>query len=142
MTQPADKVQVRYVPAPPRKPNRVRTVRRITLLILWFALMLLPLFFIIMVTQGQVIVPLGDAPEHELRVWLVSEARMRGFGIANAWEAARTETAVCVEHDVRFLLWMGEQEPSRYCECFARADASAAWSFESGGPGECEALAR
>ncbi len=142
MKPAADQVQVRYVPAAPRKPSRMRMARRIMLLVLWFALLLLPLFFIIMVTQGQIVVPLGDAPEHELRIWLVSEPRLRGFGIANAWEAERTETTVCVEHDVRFLLWMGQQEPSRFCECYGRPQSGGDWSFEAGGPDDCDTLER
>lgn len=145
MTRPSspqpDNVQVRYVPASgPQKRHPLRRPGCVAALVLWFALLIvIPVALFMLLTQGQIVIPLGDAPEQEVRIWLLSEAQVRGFGIANAWQAARSETAVCVEHDVRFLLWMGEQAPSRYCECYARVDATADWSFLSGGEGACDA---
>jgi hypothetical protein len=129
--------QVRYVPAARKKMPKSRIAARIVLVAVWFVILLIPAFFILMVVNGEFSLTLGDAPEQKLRIWLVSEIRERGFGISTGSVASRDEQNVCVQTDLRYVLWQGSQESSVYCECFARPDRSTEWSYVSGGEGTC-----
>jgi hypothetical protein len=134
---PETQPQIRYVPAAPQKTPPSRTITRIVLVIVWFIILLIPAFFILMFINGEFSIALGDAPEQKLRVWLVSEIRERGFGIATGSVASRDEMNVCVQTDVRYVLWQGSQESTVYCECFARGDGSAEWEYILGSEGTC-----
>ena len=107
------------------------------LVVVWFIILLIPAFFILMVINGEFSLTLGDAPEQKLRIWLVSEIRERGFGISTGSVTSRDEQNVCVQTDLRYLLWQGSQEPSVYCECFERLDAAAEWSYTIGWQASC-----
>jgi hypothetical protein len=128
--------QIRYVPAASKKTPPARVILRGALVAVWLLILLIPAFFIVMTINGEVTIPLGDAPEQNLRIWLISEARVRGLGVASGGVASRSETDVCVETDLRYLLWQGTQAPSTYCECFMRSGDDG-WSFASGWEGLC-----
>ncbi len=129
--------QVRYVPAAPQKTPARKTIVRAVFVALWLLILLIPGFFIWMVINGEFTLSLGSTPEQKLRVWLVSEIRERGFGISTGSVASQTETDVCVQTDLRYLLWQGSQAPSTYCECFTRTTAEDTWSYNGGWEGMC-----
>src|SRR5690606_35269280 len=103
------------------------------LLVIWFAILMLPCFLFVLATQGEIAVSQGNVPGQQLRLWLISEPDQRGFAFSSAAVHATDENAVCVETSVRFLLWTGRAEPVSYCECYDRTDAESAWTYTSGG---------
>lgn len=129
--------QIRYVPTVQKKEPTSRRLGRWVLVVVWFMILLVPGFFILMVINGEVSIALGDAPEQKVRVWLLSEIRERGFAISTGSVASRTESEVCVQTRLRYLLWQGTPEPADFCECFVRADPNAEWSFTTSWQGEC-----
>ncbi len=122
-------------PAPRRSP--LRRAGCIIALVIWFAILLLPCFFIVLAVQQEIVIPTGGAPGQQSRVWLISEADARGIGISTASALQPDETSLCVQTDVLFLLWAGSQEPSSYCECYARETSGDAWAFTEAVAGVC-----
>jgi hypothetical protein len=135
MTQPD--VQIRYRPAPPPPPQPIKRASRIALVVVWFLILLLPAFFFILATQGEILVRTGDLPEQYTRIWLISEARLRGIGISSASSATNSDTTTCVQTTVNYLLWMGSSDPSLFCECYTRSSPAESWSYSGGNEGTC-----
>jgi hypothetical protein len=119
---------------------RVRRLRRMGCLILlpfWFALLATPCVLLYLATQGQIAVSLPGEPARELRIWVLSETDRRGVGISvPSVIAAAQNQKLCVQTDVRFLLWMGKGEASQYCECYARG-TSGGWTPTDSRAGSC-----
>ena len=127
------------VPMPPRR----RSLRRIgcsVLLIIWFAVLLLPCLLVYVATTGEVALATGSLPGQEVRLWLMTEDRDRGIGISTASVAGGSSaTTACLQTDVRYLMWAGRGENSTYCECYTRSSADAAWIAAESLQGACPA---
>lgn len=71
------------------------------------------------------------------RVWLIRERERQGlaFSTGRVVEGSLRADRVCVETDVRFLLWTSEApfEPIRYCDCYLKDDQT--WRYQA----PCEA---
>ena len=106
------------------------------LLIFWFALLLVPCGLLFLAVQQEIIIPQGDVPGAQTRIWLIMEARQRGIGISTASVQQEGLTA-CVQTDARFLLWSGQSDPLQYCECYQQADSDAAWQYTVMNEGVC-----
>lgn len=115
----ADNVEsVPYIPQ--RRVSRLRRLGCIAGLLLWLAVMLIPCFFIALAVQQEIVITRGGAPNQVLRFWLINEVDHRGVGISSASvHAGLQEDGICVQTDVRFLLWTGQSDPTSYCECYA-----------------------
>lgn len=122
---------------PVRRRSPLRRAGCVVALIFWFAILLLPCFLIVLAVQQEIVISTGGVPGQQLRLWLISEPDERGLGYSTASVRQSEATAVCVQTDVRFLLWAGSAQPVSYCECYERADESAEWSFVSSGEGIC-----
>jgi hypothetical protein len=107
-------------------------------LLIWGVAILSPCFIIALVSQGEITITLGSAPGHTLRIWLIDEADNRGLAVSRpTLVTAHDDRAVCVQTDVGFVLWLGQAEGNRFCECYTRSDSSAEWQFSSGNQGNC-----
>ncbi|MFN8527055.1 MAG: hypothetical protein U0670_24995 [Anaerolineae bacterium] len=106
-------------------------------LALWFVCALVPCLGITLATQGEFTVSLGSFPDQQLRVWLVSEAQERGIGYSLPTISQSGENAVCVQTDVRYLLWAGSGDTSVFCDCYARESTAASWSLTTTQSGAC-----
>ncbi|MFN8379027.1 MAG: hypothetical protein U0452_10185 [Anaerolineae bacterium] len=122
-------------PVAPR--SRKRRLGCTVLIILWFALLLVPCGLFYFAVQQEVTVPLGGAPGQELRVWLVMEPRTRGLGYSLGHVAIQTDSQLCVQTSTSYLLWAGRPENTVYCECYARSAADEAWTYLSSTQGAC-----
>lgn len=102
---------------------------------IWLPLILLPFVLLILAANGEIVLSHGaDMPEPEAHPWLratlIMEIDTRGLNITRSSIASRDEDGLtCVQTDVSFLLWQGEGEPARYCDCYERVDE--AWSLVS-----------
>lgn len=105
-------------------------------LIFWILLLLTPCFCLVLASQGEISIRLGDVPGQSFRIWLVNEARERG--IAVAWPTLHSisqEGNLCLQIDVKFVLWMGQGNETSYCDCYAQLDNQ--WSLTSTLSGIC-----
>lgn len=126
---------------PPETPPARSPLRRpgcVIALILWFGLLMLPCPMFVLATQGEISLSLGSAPGQQARLWLVMEADARGLGLSLP-RVTGSDTALCVQTDVRYFFWAGSAEPVSYCECYTRAAPSGAWSAAGTTPGVCPA---
>lgn len=117
-----------------RKRNPLRRLGCTILLILWFIFLLLPLFLFIMAVQKEItIAHAGDIPEsyqHPLfQVQLVMEQDYRGLRIVNATLHNGTDTTICVQTNVRYVLWQGEGESATFCRCYERDNSESQWAL-------------
>lgn len=103
-------------------------------LIIWFFVMLLPLFFFILAVEGDITLQHGgDVPDkHEhplLQIRLIMEIDYRGFGITNSTIQRDGENDICVETNVRYILWQGQGDPATFCDCYTRTEPDEAWTL-------------
>lgn len=84
------------------------------LLLFWLALVLFPGFAFILAANGQI--ELGDDPQRHLRIFLISETDAGGVGIERARPVR--DPAGCAETSVSYLMWQGEGESVRFCQCY------------------------
>lgn len=105
-------------------------------IILWFLLLLSPCLCIMLASRGEVTIDTGSAPEQQLRVWMIQEARQRGLGISNGRVVLQDDNNVCVRTDVSFLLWEGEAESISFCECYSQTDG--AWQRSNASENVCD----
>jgi hypothetical protein len=89
-------------------------------LLTWLVIMLIPCFFIALAVHPDIIITTGSAPNQMLRFWLINEADHRGVGMSTATvHPGSQDGGLCVQTDVRFFLWTGQNNPTSYCECYA-----------------------
>jgi len=121
----------------PARRSPLRRAGCIVALILWFAILLTPCFFIVLAAQQEISISTGSAPGQQIRVWLVSEADQRGLALSTGSMRQIGENTICVQTEVRFLLWAGSAEPINYCECYERASSADSWSATTTTTGIC-----
>ncbi|MCU0480788.1 MAG: hypothetical protein MUE54_06185 [Anaerolineae bacterium] len=117
-----------------RKRNPIRRAGCTVLLIFWFLFLLTPLCLFVLAVQGEItIAHFGDVPEsyqHPLfQVQLVMEEDYRGLRIVNATLHNQTDEAICVQTNVRYLLWEGEGDPATFCRCYEREITESVWNL-------------
>lgn len=125
------------VDAEPRRRSPLRRVGCWIVIVIWFLILLLPCALIMLAVQQEIVITTGSAPGQQLRLWLISEAEQRGFGLSTASVIPKDNNDLCVQTDVRFFLWAGKGESSSYCDCYQRANQSAAWTSVSTATGAC-----
>lgn len=117
---------------------------RLGCLLVWLPLMLLPLCLFVMAVQGEVALWHGQSfPESAEHPYLQAKLQMdidtRGLNVTRSYisNSNSADTAVCVQTNVRFVLWQGSGEPVDYCDCYIRDSAEQPWSFDTRSPGLC-----
>jgi hypothetical protein len=100
--------------------------------------MLVPCFFITLAFQQQITISQGDAPGQMIRIWLINEADHRGLGISStSVHPTVQENNLCIQTDVRFILWAGQSESTSYCECYAPSEGNESRELTSTNEGVC-----
>ena len=121
----------------PRRRSPLRRAGCIILVLFWFLVLLLPCFLIVLAVQQEIVISTGSAPGQQTRLWLISEAEERGLAVSTTSTRQTNDNAVCVETDVHFYLWTGKSDPTSYCDCYQRENASSPWSQASTASGAC-----
>ena len=128
---------ITYVLAPKRSP--IRRLGCTIAVILWFIVLLTPCLCIVLASQGEIAVRLGDVPGQSFRLWLLSESRQRGLGVSRpSTFAGIDQNEVCIQTDVSFILWEGSEEATSYCECYTRLDNNGGWEVFSSEQTACQ----
>lgn len=136
--------QIEYVvQEQPKKRSLARRIGCGFLLVIWLFILLLPLGFFILAVDGEITLShRGDVPEKHahprLQVRLITEIDYRGLQITNTSVNRADDLNLCIQTDVRYLLWQGEGEPATYCDCYLRSDQEEDWQFDTTNPGQCE----
>lgn len=92
-------------------------LRRFTyllIIIVWLFFMSLPALAFFVSMNGQV--QIGNDTRNHLRIFLLEDAEEEGVGIE--WTRPIRSNHSCSRTNITYLLWEGETEPIRYCQCF------------------------
>ncbi len=136
---------VEAAPAAESKRNPLRRVGCLLLLTLWFLLLLTPCGLFYLAANGEIRLDHADIPAPHshplLLVTLLSNADYRGLQITRSSIVSAIDgAAVCIETAVSYLLWStsGGDQNVKYCDCYSRADAEAAWALTGTHSSACE----
>jgi hypothetical protein len=108
------------------------------LLVVWFAVLLLPITMFWFAMGQTIMIPrwsgvaANDYPLLEIQ--LVMEIRNRGFQIKTTGSYQPDEMTMCYQTQVRYLLWesdSSDDQSTQYCECFSFDEASNDWDVSS-----------
>ena len=106
--------------------------------LLWVVILMIPLSVMVLAMRGEFRFNLpGNAPNREMRIWMVMEKDNRGIAYSRPFVASRGDDVLAVQTDVRYLLWEGEGEAISYCQTYTREDANASWSMAESLEGAC-----
>lgn len=114
------------------------------LLVFWFLILLLPCAMIYLATGGIITIPNGAIPEPEqhprFEVQLIMEIENRGLKLSRSSIASESETALCINSSVNYLLWQSDSSASnsQYCQCYERTSAEADWVYTEQYDGQCQ----
>jgi hypothetical protein len=100
--------------------------------VVWFIVMLLPLFLFVLAIQGDITINhRGDVPNKfahpMLQVKLIMEMDYRGLSITTSSLNREDDTAICIQNQTRYMLWQGSGDPADYCQCYDRENANDDW---------------
>lgn len=108
------------------------------LLPLWFLLLMMPCGLFYLAVNGEIRIWQDGVPDPHrqprLLISLISEMDNRGLRIetSSVFNPDADMLSTCVETRVRFVLWESQDsgQDVSYCECYARADESSAWTSD------------
>lgn len=115
------------------------------LLVIWFVVLMTPCALLYLASNGEIRIGHTDIPDaHEhprLSIELVTEVDSRGLRIVNSSvvDNMPDDNALCVQTNVRFLLWRTSEnnQDTLYCDCYERDTADAEWIFNQTMPEMC-----
>lgn len=134
--------QIEYVVVEKQRRKWYRSPGCLFGLALWFLVMLTPMFFIILAIEGEITIPRGDdVPDRHrhprLQISLLMEADKRGLSFTNTSIAEEAADTLCLQTNVRYLMWEGEGESVVYCECYTRDTPESEWFSDTTTQGTC-----
>lgn len=108
----------------------------------WFLVLLIPLVFFILAIEGDITIKRSGVPdsyEHPLlQLSLIMESDARGLRVTNTSLHHPSDNNLCVQTNVRFLLWEGDGDSASFCDCYTRSDEDADWVFETYSDSACD----
>jgi hypothetical protein len=113
-------------------------------LVVWFAILLLPLAMFWLGSGRTITIPRGgipDASDHpRLELRLIMDADNRGLQVKRAGVAQQNAELICIQESVTYLLWQSDEnsENALYCQCYERESINAQWSLRGTTDGVCE----
>ncbi|TVR22281.1 MAG: hypothetical protein EA396_06330 [Anaerolineaceae bacterium] len=113
------------------------------ILVAWLALMSVPFFILLLAFQGEMTLGRGgDVPnKHQhpvLQVRLIMDMDYRGLNITTSSVHRADSDNLCVQNNIRFLLWEGEGENVTNCHCYSREDETVDWASVGVESGACD----
>jgi len=132
MSNDYPEIEYVVVEGPPRRRAWYKRPGCLVGVVIWFIVMLLPLFLFILAIEGELTInhP-GDVPNKfahpMLQVKLIMEIDYRGLSITTSSVNREGDDDLCIENQTRYLLWQGEGEPATYCQCYSRDEADDDW---------------
>ncbi len=114
-----------------KRPSLARRLGCFAMIGVWLVVMMIPFMLILLAVQGEIrLGHSGDVPDkHEhplLQINLVMEIDFRGLNITHS-SVNRDGDDLCIQTNVRYLLWEGEGDPATFCDCYTRQGDD--WQF-------------
>ena len=97
-------------------------------LTVWFMVLMLPCALFWLSSGGEIHLQHASIPESGIHPFLkistVMNPDARGFHITTSYVATQSESAMCVQTNVSYLLWQsrGDNPNTSYCDCYARTE--------------------
>jgi hypothetical protein len=110
-------------------------------LILWFSVLMLPCGLFWFASGGEIILHHANIPEpvtHPLlQIGTVMNSQESGMQITTSYITTQTDTDMCVQTNVSYLLWKSRSENpnTSFCDCYQRENES--WLATSTTSGNC-----
>ena len=131
-------------PIAPQKRRVIRRIGCVLLLAVWFVIMLMPCGLFYLAANGEIRLEHHSIPQPHahprLLISLISEKEDRGVRIESSSPSRiLDDTSLCVETAVAFILWefSGGNQDVRFCDCYTRHNADAAWTLQSSHSESC-----
>ncbi len=106
---------------------------------MWLICFLIPCAVVGVVSQGGLAITTGDLPNQQFRLWLIMERREAGLGMQTATAHYRDDgLQACLDTEIRFWLWDGEGQPTRYRELYERETVNDTWMYTAVNEGDCQ----
>ena len=128
----------------PRNPSLLRRLGCGLVLALWFLLLLTPCALFYLAANGEIRLQHGEIPQPHshprLLISLISDQDNRGLQVMRSSAVGDvSDLRVCVETAVSYILWESNSGNQNviYCDCYQRADDTAAWTLKSTQPVPC-----
>jgi hypothetical protein len=128
-----DNVEIEYIIVH-KKRSPLQKLGCLVGLLCFLIIGLIPITFLVLANEGNITISYGDnvpdSHEHpRFQLSLVSEIDFRGFQITQSSIHRIDETHMCLQTNVRYLLWEGDGEAAEYCDCYSRSDEDADWGY-------------
>lgn len=113
------------------------------LLVIWFAILLIPGAMFWLASGRQIQIPQADVPDphqHPLfQVNLIMDAQNRGLQFTQTSIHKIDDLNLCVQGNVNYLLWQSDDTatPATYCQCYERSSSESDWVFTTQSTGAC-----
>lgn len=120
---------------PLKQSNIIRRIGSALMLVLWFAILLLPCGMFWLGTGGSISIPHSNIPEPEqhplFQIDLIMDTNNRGLQFTQTSIINIDEQNLCVQGNVNYLLWESDNTDTSvtYCQCYERADLESDWVF-------------
>lgn len=146
VAEPVNEEPITELPVRPKR-SLLSRLGCSVLLVIWFAILLTPCALIYLASNGEIRISHSDIPDSYLHpllsIELLTEVDSRGLRIVNSSVAENSfdDDLLCVQTDVRFLLWKTDEENQdvTFCDCYERANSDSGWTFTQTLPDGCGA---
>lgn len=97
-------------------------------LAVWFLVLMTPCALFWLASGGEVYLQHANIPESAvhplLKIGTVMNPDHRGLNITTSYVTSQSDSAMCVQTNVNYLLWQsrGESPATSYCDCYTRAE--------------------
>ncbi len=127
----------------PKPRSRISRIGCWFLIAIWFLILLTPCALFALATQGEIRISHGDIPDRvahpRLLIDLISEPDFRGLRLVNSTISNASDRSICIQTNVRYLLWHGDAtgQDAVFCDCYAREQTESTWALTETSIGEC-----
>lgn len=107
----------------------LRRLGYLLIVVVWLVVMAFPIFAFTLAGRGEL--TFGDTAGNHVRLFLLREPDAEGVGLV--WTRPYRANAACTQTSVTYIMWEGQSENTRYCQCGAEENLPDGCSFTGGG---------
>ena len=128
----------------PRKRPLIQRIGCGFALVIWFLFLLLPLVLFVLAIQGDITLRYGDdIPDRQthprFQIFLQMEPEVQGFQLTTSSIKRIDSENMCIQVNVRYVLWEGQGDPATYCDCYTRESEETDWQLNGTTTNACRA---
>jgi hypothetical protein len=107
----------------------LRRLGYLTIVIVWLVVMAFPIFAFTLAGRGELM--FGEAAGSHVRLFLLREPDAEGVGVV--WTRPYRSNPDCTQTSVTYIMWEGDSENTRYCQCATNEALPESCRFAGGG---------